>query len=128
MSSMYTKAPNQLPPLSAMIESIPGASDLNLLAKHLGVSPKQITGWKLAGEAPRSVMLALFWETKWGVSVIDCDARTSVKRWYALAQSSEREIASLRARVARLEALGSHGSANSPLWDNDYPIISIKKA
>jgi hypothetical protein len=128
MSHLYSKAPNQLPPLSAMIENIPGASNLNLLAKHLGVSTRQLTGWTLADQAPRTVMLALFWETKWGLSVIDCDARTNVKRWRNLAQSSEREIATLRARVARLEALGNHGSANSPLWDDDYPNISIKKA
>jgi hypothetical protein len=125
---IFSLAPNQLPPLSAMIENISGADNNEQLAKYLGVQVDQLTNWKIAEDAPRSVMLALFWETKWGASVLNCQAQNSEKVWRDLALSNKREIDTLRARITRIESLGHHGSANSPLWHNDFENILTKKA
>ena len=86
------------------------------LARHLDLSTRTLERYTTAGQAPRAVMLALFWETRWGISQADTTAANQAACYYSLAQSLKRENDRLRADLQRVQALGLYGSANAPLW------------
>lgn len=109
------KAPTQTPPLGLMLSDLP-CSDARALARHLGVSARTLARWIAADAAPRPVMLALFWETRWGLSVAHCDAVNGERVALGLARALQAETAMLRTRIARLEETGDFGAANAPLW------------
>ena len=86
------------------------------VAKHLGVTVETLRRWKAADRAPRAAMLALFYESRWGYSLLyttafnaETDARQEVS-------SLKRTNDALRVRIARLESLGNFESANEPIW------------
>lgn len=86
------------------------------MARALGVSERTVYAWQAAGAAPRPAHLALFWESRWGASVVAAEA-VNGERWArGLVHALEREKATLRARVAYLERVGSFGAANGPLF------------
>jgi len=106
-------APRQLPPLDAILHDI-GQPSAGVIARALGVSERTVYGWQAAGLTPRPAHLALFWETSWGRSQIEAQA-VNGERWArGLAQSLQRENATLQARVAYLERVGDFGAANAP--------------
>lgn len=107
------KAPRQLPPLDLLLADL-GNPPPALTARALGVSERTVYGWQAAGQAPRPAHLALFWESRWGQSAVSAEA-VNGERWArGQVQALEREAATLRARVAYLEAVGQFGSANAP--------------
>lgn len=90
------------------------------VARHLGISPVTLARYVAAGQAPRAVMLALFWETRWGRSVADTEAAN----WASLQQQRvtgmERYVERLRVRIAHLETLveaqAPRQAANQPFF------------
>lgn len=89
------------------------------LARHLNLAPSTIERYRLAGQAPRPVMLAMFWETRWGRSAADCEAANWGAVYYQKAASLERENAALRRKIGYLEKLlldGSPQAANVPFF------------
>ena len=113
------RAPGQLPPLSLLLDDIPTRC-APMIARYLGIHPRTLQRYQASDQAPRAVQLALFWETRWGQSVIDAEVfnRDSVQRGHIGALQTEN--AQLRATVARLVALvdsGDYGAANGPLFD-----------
>lgn len=109
------KAPRQLPPLDLLMADI-GQPSAKVVARALGVSERTVYGWQAAGQAPRPAHLALFWESSWGRSVIAAEA-VNGERWArGQVEGLQREAATLRARVAYLERVGSFGSANAPTY------------
>jgi len=108
------RAPTQTPPLSYLLDDLPARAAQ--VARHLGLTLRTLERYRAADQAPRAVMLALFWESRWGLSLADTTAFNAAAVARGLAGSLERENAMLRARIARLEALGSYGSANAPLY------------
>lgn len=98
-----------------MLDDLPTA-DARLVARHLGVSARTLARWRSTGNAPRLAHLALFWETRWGLSVAHCDAVNGEAVALGLARALERECATLRQRIRYLEESGDFGAANSPLW------------
>lgn len=105
-------APRQLPPLETLIHSI-GAPHA-ALAQYLEVSPRTVRYWLAHGQAPRPVGLALFFESPWGLSALDCEAVNRERYARLHAQALERECARLRQQLARIEGLADFGSANAP--------------
>lgn len=89
--------------------------DLAAIAAHLGVTVRTLERWKASNEAPRTALLALFYESRWGYSLLETTAHNGHMYERAARQSAERENAMLRVRIARLEAVGLFGSANEPL-------------
>lgn len=108
------RAPRQLPPLEALIADI-GQPAPAVIAQALGVTERTVYGWLSKGAAPRPAALALFWETSWGRSVVDAQAVNGERVARGLLGALERETATLRARVAYLERVGTFGAANAPL-------------
>lgn len=72
-------------------------------------------GWVSAGQCPRPAHLALFWVSRWGVSIIHAEAHNEAKFHAAHAAALKRENAALVAQVAALSRLTA-GAANAPLF------------
>lgn len=100
--------PAHLPHIHTMLNSI---GNDEAVAAHLGLSLGTIRKYRREGQAPRTVMLSLFWETPWGVSVIDCEAQNEARLSYTSALVLRRENESLRAQISTLEALLAEGGA-----------------
>jgi hypothetical protein len=110
------RAPTQagLPPFSLMLRDVPfGVAQV---ARHLGVTVPTVERYAKTESAPRPVMLALFWETRWGRSAADVEANNWGAVYYRLAKSLERENAILKRQMAELEAAAAAGdaAANAP--------------
>lgn len=103
-----------VPPFSFLVDDLPATPAQ--VARHLGVSVRTMQRWLAANQAPRAVMLALFFESRWGRSAVNVHAENGARVAYGLAGSLERENAMLRARIARLELLGDYGAANAPMF------------
>lgn len=119
------KNTRRLPNLPDMMQ------DLNTtpaqLAAYLGVSKSTIYRWLNVGTAPQSAMLAIYWQTSWGLSEIDADMhnRANVYQW--LAQALERELWRQREDFATLARIGHYGSANDPL-PHVAPLLGLDDA
>lgn len=111
----HFRAPTQTPPITTLLGDL-ATNDSRLIARHLGVSARTLGRWQSSGNAPRLAHLALFWETRWGLSVAHCDAVNGERHAINLAHSLERENNGLRTRIQRLEETGDFGAANSPIW------------
>lgn len=109
------KAPTQTPHFSTLLDDLP-TRDSRMIASHLGISTDTLARYRRTGNAPRAVHLALFWESRWGLSVLDCDIINRDRLRLGQIDALERENKALKAQLARLVALGSHGAANEPLW------------
>lgn len=103
------------PPLSYLLDDL-FTRDPKKVAKHLGVTVRTLERWKAADDAPRAVLLALFYESRWGYSLVATTAHNGEMFARQEADSLKRTNAALRVRIARLEALGNFDSANEPIW------------
>lgn len=109
------RAPTQTPSIGVLLSDLP-TSDARLIARHLGVTARTLATWQRTGNAPRMAHLALFWETRYGLSTAHCDAVNGERVALGLARALERETATLRARIRYLEECGDFGAANAPMW------------
>ena len=102
------------PPLSVLLDDLL-TSDSGAIARHLDVTPRTLERWKAADQAPRTAMLALFYESRWGYSLMESAAHNGALYARQEVNGLKRENAMLRARIARLESIGGFGSANAPV-------------
>lgn len=89
------------------------------IARHLGLSPVTLARYRAAQQAPRAVMLALFWETSWGRRTADIEAYNRAMTFQALSESLKRENAALRRHIDVLESELAQGcglAANTPIY------------
>lgn len=103
--------PTQLPGLSAMLDDI-GNPAPPAIARALGVSPAAVRRWIAQDQAPRPAMLALFWVTRWGLSLADAEAVNLARLRSGEAAAWRREADALRLELARVLAVGDFGAAN----------------
>jgi hypothetical protein len=120
------RAPRQLPPLESLLLDI-GQPTPAVIAHALGVTERTVYGWISRGQAPRPAALALFWETSWGRSEIECNAVNGERYARALVAGLEKQKATLGARVAYLERVGTFGSANAPLLLCEAPALVARR-
>lgn len=101
-----------------MVDDIPATP--RQIALFLGISPATFSRYLATNSAPRPVLLALFWETKWGRSAADSEAHNFGVVHYNHAKTLERANAQLLRHIATLEdeLARSDGSsaANSPVF------------
>ena len=114
MKKVTTLAPSQLPPLSMLVDDLHGDRSPEAIGRHLGVSGLTVRRWISKDCAPRAAMLALFWETRWGLSALDAQAVNLVRTHIGLNNALRRENATLQRRINYLESVGHFGSANAP--------------
>jgi len=114
---MFFRAPRQLPHIETMLNSL---GNDEVVSKFLGVSLRTVQKYRKEGQAPRAVMLALFWETPWGASAADCQAVNDARMAYTKARILERENEVLRGQVLKLEKElenTAYGAANGPIFN-----------
>ncbi len=110
-----------LPALQTMLDDIPATPEQ--VARHLGIKPSTLATYRRKGTAPRSVMLALFWETRWGRSIADTEAANYAQVQRSHAQALQSHVGRMAGAIWRLEVelerekAGQPGKpANLPLW------------
>jgi predicted transcriptional regulator len=97
-----------------MVADIPATE--KQMARHLGITPETLRRYIKSGQAPRPIMLAMFWETRWGRSAADCEAAQFGQVHAAHAQALARENAKLREQLTALEQMVNSGAANAPFF------------
>lgn len=104
-------APRVIPPLSTILADIgsPTACDLAAL---LDVHPRTVQRWLADDAAPRAVLLALFWMTRWGRSQLDAQAHNDAQHAARLARLAQLDVDRLRKQNAHLLRVGDFGAAN----------------
>lgn len=110
--SILFRAPRSanLPHILTMLNSI--GSD-SAVAKHLGLTLGTVKKYRKQGQAPRTVMLSLFWETPWGISAIDSQVQNEARLSYTSALVLRRENEALRSQIAALESLLAEGKGHA---------------
>ena len=108
--------PRHLPQLLTMLDNIP-ANDKEI-AKHLGLSLTTFKKYRRNEQAPRPVMLALFWLTSWGMGAIDAELVNRERFARQALEFSRLEVLALRDQVRLLEAeRGRYAvAANAPAF------------
>lgn len=107
------RIPRDLPSLAMILDDL-GRPSPAAWGRAIGVSERTAWRWQAAGSAPRAATLALYWLTRWGWSAIESEALYAVDLLRSYRRTTEAEIASLRAEIGRLQALGDFGAANDP--------------
>lgn len=120
------RAPAAVPDLAALVLEL--GLDARAIARHLAVAERTVYHWLSTGKAPRAALLALFWETRWGQSIVEAEAVNAARVHAGYVAALEREVATLRARIARLEATGDFGSANAPAWISAGPAPTVAES
>lgn len=92
-----------MPALSVLLDDL-GRPHPTSLARLLDVDTRTVRRWLKADSAPRPVLLALFWLTRWGQSEIDAELTDRAALLARLADASRRELLQARHRLAELEA------------------------
>jgi predicted DNA-binding transcriptional regulator AlpA len=114
---MLCLIPESIPPLPLLLDDIGCSSSRKVkdLAKALSVSEATVRRWRKQRTAPRPVMLALFWLTRWGQSAVDCHAHNDAVMHAGMARALKAEVEGLKVQLAKLGSLGDFGSANDPV-------------
>ena len=114
------RAPKNLPAFSVLIDDQGKMhpAKMKVLSDYLGVSVQTFKRWLKSDDAPHAARMALWWVSRWGSQTIDAEIHVDRQRLSAQVRGLQEANANLQARVARLERLGEHGSANAPYF---YP-------
>lgn len=114
------RAPSQagLPGFEFMLDDVPASP--GQIARHLGIQESTLKTYRRTGSAPRSVQLALFWETQWGRSAADVETANAMAAHRGHAQALQAHQARMAGVIWRLEVELQRDSgtrpANLPLW------------
>lgn len=113
------RTPRKLGSFNQLLEDI-GRSDREI-ARHLGTTIPSVRKYREKDSAPRAVMIALFYETQWGRSLLHIDAVNGEMYARAYASSLERQVQVLREQIAVLEreleiAKVCSSAANLPIF------------
>jgi hypothetical protein len=106
--------PKHLPTLSQILDDLSRPAP-HVWSRVVGVSERTARRWEAADQAPRAVLLALFWVTRWGYSEVISQAMYELDLARGLAAAYRRENAALQARMTHLQAIGNFGASNDPL-------------
>lgn len=105
-------APRRLPSLEMLLADLPMTH--RAMAAHLGVTDRTLRNWRAAGDAPRAVLLALFWESRWGQDLVIKDAHNTIQVHRDHAAALARELHRVSELLQRVEGLTD--SANTPVF------------
>jgi hypothetical protein len=113
---MLSRAPKYLPPLSVILQDL-GAPKPASVAQTLGVTERTVKRWMREDQAPRAALMALFWLTRYGVSIIEADAHNELAMHAGMVSCLRTENAALAKHIQHLLRIGAFGSANAPIVD-----------
>ncbi|WP_426303905.1 helix-turn-helix domain-containing protein [Acidovorax facilis] len=116
-------SPRSIPALSQLLPDL-GDPSPREIARYLGVSERTVYHWKATDEAPRAALLALFWESSFGRSALDCELHNTAQVYRSLSESLNHEAQKLRTRIAWLEKNGRFDCSNQPF----FPAVPVLQA
>lgn len=119
--------PRAVPALNVLIEDL-GNPSARELAGALDVTERTARRWRADGDAPRAALLALFFASRWGQSLVYCQAANDAALYAALARTLGDENVKLCAEVARLLEVGDFGCANAPVLTVARPAWLARRA
>lgn len=106
-------APRAVPALSQLLPDLGNPSPREI-ARFLDVTERTVFSWKAQDRAPRAALLALFWESSYGLSALDAELHNTAMVHKNHADALARHVVNLECRIARLEKIGDFGCANVP--------------
>lgn len=86
------------------------------VAKYLDINERTVYAWMAKGFAPRSAVLALFWESQYGHSLLSTTLRNEVSLLHGQLRVFASQYQRAKDMVTGLRALHS-GAANEPLFE-----------
>lgn len=86
------------------------------VARHLGVSLRTLQRYKARGNAPRSVYLALWFESRWGMSSLHEEAFNEAVQARSWVASLERECERLKDVIRLLDEDKERPAANRGVY------------
>jgi hypothetical protein len=96
------------------------------IARHLGIQPSTLATYTRQGQAPRSIMLALFWETRWGRSAADTEAANWGALHYRQHMGAARELERMAGIIWTLEQEQSQASSQAPGRAANSPVYRVR--
>ena len=102
----------RLPPLAYLLDD--QVEPRRKIARHLGVSFRTLQRYQASGNAPRSVYLTLWFESRWGMAALHTQAYNEAQHARAWVAALERECERLRGVVRVYENAQAHPAANAP--------------
>lgn len=108
------KAPTALPIWQSIRDDL-GDPPVHRIARTLGVSIRTVYRWNATQEAPRCAVLALFWLTRWGQSLVNANAVNDAVLACTYLSAIQAELAEAREQLGHVLKLNQTGAANDPL-------------
>jgi len=102
MTTFRAPQPAHLPHLSYILDDLHANSDQ--VARYLDISPATLARYAKSGGAPRPVHLALFWETRWGISLHDSLLYNTAQVHRQHAKSLQEHLGDMAGAIMTLES------------------------
>lgn len=83
----------------------------------LDVHERTVYHWLAQEKVPKTACRALFWETRWGRSVIDCDHHAEINLMRQRIRILEAQVVKAKDIITGLRSM-QFGTANEPLFDD----------
>lgn len=119
--SMLMRLPKYIPPLDELLYDIHKPTPA-ALAQAMGVTESTAKRWIASNEAPKPVLIALFWLTRWGMQWMDADLYNEAQLHFSMNRCQARQIRDLKSKLHRAAKLGNFGSANDPAEGIELPL------
>lgn len=112
--------PAGLPHITTMLDDIHASTAQ--IAHHLGIKESTLKTYRRQGGAPMAILLALFWETRWGISQIEVTASNEAARYFRDAKIARRELERMAGIILHLECELSQDSGRRPA---NLPVFNV---
>lgn len=114
----YGYKERDFPSLAVLLDAQPASFDG--IAAYLGISPRSLARYKTANFAPKSVVLALFYGSNYGRSLINASAHNSAM-WAAGENAGLKvELAKLKTELAKTQKSPNQGAFCAAANDCDF--------
>ena len=97
------------------------------VCKKLDVTERSVWRWLAAGTAPKMAVLALYWESQYGRSLIDTDHHNETVILRTRIKILEDQFVRAKDVITGMKLL-NYGTANEPLYDEKGEFSSSKAA
>ena len=94
------------------------------VAKFLDVSERTVWRWLATGKVPRAIILALYWETQYGKSLIDSDQVNEIRLLYRNVSILQEQYQRAKDIVTGLRRLNA-GTANEAYFEELPNVVSL---